>query len=271
MPPSDDTTGGTTRAREGAAGPPPPRLVLCAGQFGSGSTWVFNAVRTLLAHATGQVEIRGLFADSLRDLPEFTRLGAPLVVKAHRPDRSLRVLGAIYRAPMVVSVRDPRDAVVSMAQRFGEPVPDCIRAVADCARHLMLLREQPRVLVLRYEDGFTTAPGTVARLAAFLRLTVAEAACAAIAAALTPDRVRETVAALEQAGVYGATPDPRRHDPKTLWHPGHVGDGRVGKYREALAPEAAAQVLAATAAYCRAFGYGCGAAAPAKAGGASAA
>lgn len=254
MPPPDPTAG-MDPAPGGAAPPVPPRLVLCAGQFGSGSTWVFNAVRGLLARAMGQPEIRGLFADSLRDLPEFTRIGAPLVVKAHRPDRSLRLLGALYGAPMVISVRDPRDAVVSMAQRFGEPVPDCIRAVADCARHLMLLREQPRVLVLRYEDGFTTAPGTVARLAAFLRLAVGEEACAAIAAALTPERVRETVAALERAGVFGATPDPRRHDPRTLWHPGHVGDGRVGKHREALAPEAAAEVLAATAAYCRAFGY----------------
>ncbi|MBW8270019.1 sulfotransferase domain-containing protein [Caldovatus aquaticus] len=233
-----------------------PRLTLCAGQYGSGSTWVFNAVRGLLAQATGRGEIPGFYADSLRDLPEFTRVGAPLVVKAHRPDRSLRLLGALYGAPMVVSVRDPRDAVVSMAQRFGEPVPDCARAVAESARHLVLLLAQPRVLVLRYEDRFTAADGTVARLAAFLGLAVSEASCAQIAAGLTPERVRATVAALEQAGVYGAGPDPRRHDPATLWHARHVGDGRVGKHREALAPEAAAEVLAATAEYCRAFGYG---------------
>jgi hypothetical protein len=241
---------------ENRAGARAPRLVLCAGQYGSGSTWVFNAVRALLARATGREEVRGLYADGLNEFPEFTRIGAPLVVKAHRPDRSLRLLGALYGAPMIVSVRDPRDAVVSMAERFGEEVPRCIDFVSRCAQHLLVLREQPRVLTLRYEDGFTAAPGTIPRLAAFLGLAVADEACAAVAAALTPERVRAQVAALEQAGVYGETPDPRRHDPQTLWHAGHVGDGRVGKHREALTAEEAARVLDATAPYCRAFGYG---------------
>ena len=68
--------------------------------------------------------------------------------------------------------------------------------------------------------------------------------------------MRAQVAALERAGVYGATPDPRRHDPQTLWHAGHLGDSRVGKHREALTAEEAARVLDATAPYCRAFGYG---------------
>jgi hypothetical protein len=253
--PEGDGTG-VGQPRPAPAGVRVPRLVLCAGPYGSGSTWVFNAVRALLARATGREEIRGLYADSLNEFPQFARLGAPLVVKAHRPDRSLRLLGALYAAPMIVSVRDPRDAVVSMAQRFGEPVPNCIDFVLRCAQHLLLLREQPRVLTLRYEEGFTAAPGTVPRLAAFLGLVVPGEACAAIAAALTPERVRAEVAALERAGVYGETPDPRRHDSQTLWHAGHLGDGRVGKHREALAPEDAARVLGATAPYCRAFGYG---------------
>ena len=54
---------------------------------------------------------------------------------------------------------------------------------------------------------------------------------------------------------FGAAPTPDHFDPATHWHPGHVGDGRMGKYAEFLTAAQQEEILTRTRDYCKRFGY----------------
>lgn len=231
-------------------------VVIAAGLPGSASTWAYNVVRLLLEESPAFRPVRGGFADMLAELPEPTDTPGSLVIKTHQPDRSMRLFARATAAPVVLTVRDPRDAVVSLMQRFGESL-GAMRAPIIASAHLLIgLASQRPVLVLRYEDGFSRSAEAVQRIAAFLGQRTAPERLAAIAASLLPERVAADVAAMTEAGAFGEKPEPRAADPVTQWHPSHVGDGRVGKWREVLSEEDAAALMAEAAIFCRAFGYG---------------
>ena len=60
---------------------------------------------------------------------------------------------------------------------------------------------------------------------------------------------------LKKKGKFGAKPNADSFDPNTHWHPGHIGNGRVGKHAAVLSKKQQAQVLAKTREYCSRFGY----------------
>jgi hypothetical protein len=71
---------------------------------------------------------------------------------------------AAAEARIILSVRDPRDASISMAQRFDVPLDDAVRWLANDCNRLVRLAAQGH-LPLRYEDRFFDDPEAVARLA----------------------------------------------------------------------------------------------------------
>jgi hypothetical protein len=71
-------------------------------------------------------------------------------------------------------------------------------------------------------------------------------------AKLSPTAVRQTIRALEAAG---AIRGEWFWDRDSDWHAGHVGDGRVGKFKEVLTPSEQQAVLDRTREYCECFGY----------------
>lgn len=243
-----------------AVAPPDPRrrrwpVVIAAGLYGSGSTWAFNVVRLLLEATPGLAPVHAGFADQLAELPEPEGAPGAVVIKTHRPDRAMRLFARATASSVVLTIRDPRDGIVSMMQRFGVSFAEMRGGIVASAHLVIGLAAQRPTLVLRYEDGFSQAEDTVRRIAAFLGLRIAPEDCAAIAAALTPKRVAAEVAALTAAGRFGSVPDARSADPLTQWHPGHVGDGRSGKWREFLSESEAASLMAEVDAYCRIFRY----------------
>lgn len=244
-----------------AEGQPDPRrrrwpVAIAAGLYGSASTWAYNAIRLLLEEAPPLRPVQGGFADALAQLPEPTDPPGSLVIKTHRPDAAMRLFARATAAPVVLTVRDPRDALVSMMQRFGVTAAEMHGGIVASAHLLLALGAQRPVLVLRYEDGFSRSAESVHRIAAFLGLRVAPDRLGAIAASLMPDRVAADIAAMAAAGSFGATPDPRIAESVTQWHVGHVGDGRSDKWRGVLAEEEAARLMAETEPFCRTFGYG---------------
>jgi hypothetical protein len=105
------------------------RMVLTVGVHGSASTWVFNAVRELLGAAHGPDRVAAGFAASAGEVAAIARgPDQHLVVKTHGwPD--LPGFAAAQEATVIVSVRDPRDAVLSVMQRFGDPLDACVGGV----------------------------------------------------------------------------------------------------------------------------------------------
>lgn len=229
-----------------------PRIVLCAGLKSSGSTWLFNVVIALFK-AAGRRNVSAFYADDFGMFPPEAERASVLIVKCHEPSSSLRFLCRFLDGKILVTVREPRDALASLRQRFGHRFET---SLGEMARQAPLVAELGKsAVVFRYEDGFCDRPKSVARIATALGLRVDEGERARIFASLSPEAVKAKIARIERAGGFGGSPTPDRFDPKTHWHPGHVGDGLIGKYQALLSADEQRKILAATGSYCRAFGY----------------
>ena len=222
------------------------KIVLCAGQKSSGSTWLYNvAIRVL---KEDKRRVCAFYADNFAMIPKGAEKADVLVIKTHEPGAELLFLARFARAKVFVTVREPRDAAASLMQRFGHSFASALRDMRVIGAHMVALRKG--AVVMHYEDGFHRSEKTVGDIARHLGVKLSAAARKRIFRALTPDAVKRAI-----RKVHASAADPDDFDPRTHWHPGHVGDGRVGKYDAVLTPDQQKQVLAATAAYARAFGY----------------
>jgi hypothetical protein len=234
-----------------------PLPVLCAGLYSSGSTWLFNVVAELYRAAWRGTDrtVGQFFANQAADLPDMASLPDALVIKTHAPDKPLRLVAAVGAAPVLITVREPRDAIVSLTTRFKVDFSSQVRGFLIGTERIAELAATFDALVLRFEDRFYDDPATVARVAAFLGLDVAADDIARIAARFEAEAVRRHIAALERQGVFGPEVNPLAFEPGTQWHPGHVGDRAIGKFARMLSPEQQAFVLDGSRRYRDAFGY----------------
>lgn len=212
-----------------------PRLTAAFGLHGSASTWVFNVARDLLTARLGAKAVAIGYGETAVSLFQPGDLeGRHVLLKCHRIGRDLSLVLWLARAPVLVSIRDPRDAALSMMQRFGHSFGEAVTLMEKDVRHV-LRQAAAGHPIFRYEDGFTGKPETVAEIGCHLGIEVAAGEC------------RDLVARYDAAAVraFGARvrdlPDERLirtdgavFDRVTHIHPNHVGDGRIGKWRELL-------------------------------------
>ena len=207
-----------------------PLLVAVVGLHASASTWVFNVARELLIAAFGDDAVMTLYADEIALLPTRTaRAGRHLVVKSHRGSPPLDRWFVERGARVLVSVRDPRDAAVSMAQRFKRPLGETVRWImADCEH---VARLEP-ALLLRYEARFFDDVQTVERIAAAIGVAADPLASEIIFSRYTTEAVREfarQVPDLPAERIQMVTDVPM--DKVTQILAPHIGDTRSGKWR----------------------------------------
>jgi hypothetical protein len=238
----------------------PPEIVLCAGLKSSASTWLYNAAIQLCEAKARKARgsrprVLPFYAETVEQFPSGSERGGVLVVKTHIPSASLIFLARFVRGTVFLSVREPRDSVASLMQRFGHGFQPCVEEVAAGGARMVELARIARPFILRYEDRFFERPQTIARLATQLGLVFPKAAAEKIFQSLSAENVRKTIDALADRGTFGVRPDPDRFHSKTHWHPGHVGDGKTGKYAEILSRDMQRTVLEAMHEYCLAFGY----------------
>ena len=201
-------------------------LVITLGTQASGSTWVFNVVRALFA-CVGEYIFSSSADDGLDALDRMPIYPDHVILKSHSMDQRFLRIARLARAKLIVSTRDPLDSVVSQKERFGHSSK---LAAVDLTRSFATIESLPSGLDrlnFRYEDSYTTKRRTIFEIAGFLGLRVTRDQSERIFRALEPGAVKAIVQALE------ADPAQRR-DPGAYWHPNHVGDGRVGKWRDRL-------------------------------------
>ena len=237
------------------AGPRGWPVVFAAGIYGSASTWVYNAIRLLFEQIPTLCPVHAGFADALAEFPEPLISPGSMVIKTHQPDNAMLLFARATSALVVLTVRDPRDAVASMVQRFNQQADDSVPSMVMCAKRLALLAAMTRVLVLRYEDASNRSAETVQRIASFLDLVVAPTSVSAIADSLMPDKVAADIAGMVKRGILGETPDISASDAVTQWHAGHLGDGRTGKWKEVLSERQAEKLIASLRSFCETYGY----------------
>jgi len=237
---------------------PHPCVIATIGLHGSGSTWAFNVARELVGRAGGGAPVSG-YADALGELPPGAEDATVWrVLKSHHGsagmDRWLEGVGARY----LLTLRDPRDAALSMRGRFGIGLGDAVRIVFNDCRRLHGLMTRREHFLLRYESGFFRDAGTVAAVAAWLGVDAAEAE--AIALRYTPEATRAFAAGIaalpaDRIGDRGAGGG--RFDRLTNIHDVHIGDMRSGKWRD-LPEGVQAEMTGIFREYLEVFGYGAG-------------
>jgi hypothetical protein len=233
---------------------PPAKIILCVGLKSSGSTWLYNVVIRLLKQARGGT-IAAFYADKVALFPKGSEKVRFLVVKSHVPSEPLLFVTRLTRGQIFLTIREPRDSVVSLMQRFRFSFDTALKDVAEEAARIVEFSRARDIVLLRYEDRFHEDPKTIAVVAALVGVRAPKATQQKIFKALTPGAVKRKIRNLKTQGVFGAAPKPEDFDPATHWHPGHVGDGRVDKYAEFLSAAQQKEVLARTRAYCKRFGY----------------
>ena len=242
---------GSMAQRAKRAGTNKPLIFVCCGLHSSGSTWMFNLAREICQ--TQGVDFESCHRESRAKLSKDAFGTRLIVVKSHTPMEDLRSLIASSGEPAVITVRDPRDAIVSYMQRFGKTFDEAIKTVAISAERLVALSRQRTIPVFRYEEEFIGRVETFDRVAAMLGTSPTVDDREAILAALTPEAVKKTIEALRRAG--SITENERGNDPKTQWHANHVGDGKIGKFRSSLNPEQLSEIAKQTSDFCDYFGY----------------
>jgi hypothetical protein len=224
MHPDDDSLGVSA---------PRPHRIATIGLHGSASTWVFSVVRELLIASSGEGHLVSVYADERHQLPpDHVLSGRHLLVKSHQGSSALDEWLASSDLHIVMSIRDPRDAAVSMAQRFKIPLSFAADWVkADCDRVARL--PSSRSSVLRYEDRFFDEPRTIAQLAGQLSLAVAPSAMQSIFARYRTEAVRMAASALiDDASDRVTRIGQFLMDRVTQINEVHTGDTRSGKWRD---------------------------------------
>jgi hypothetical protein len=191
----------------------------------------------------------------MEDFPADAAKAAVLIVKTHVPAPPLQFLTTFTRGHTLLTVREPRDAIASLMLRFRHEFDLCLADVAAGAERMVGLSRTGQPLVLRYEDRFYEDRAVLDAVASELGLPVSKAAADRIFRSLQAERVRQTIRTLARRGRFGQVPTPDSFHAKTHWHPGHVGDTRIGKHVEVLSAKQQRTVLAATRDYCLTFNY----------------
>ncbi|HZZ42176.1 MAG TPA: sulfotransferase domain-containing protein [Tepidisphaeraceae bacterium] len=193
-------------------------LYLISGMNRSGSTWLFNAVRLLLARHDSPDLGSGWIAERNTLLQHRTTL-----IKVHEYDASL--LSERWPCAVLVSHRDPRDVVASMSRKFQlEPSVNLARYIVDQYR----LWSRHAIYDMSYETMITEPLAELQRVATLLGLPTTH--CSEILAEL--DELRRSITTTQPAGV----------DSTTLLHPGHITDGRPNSWQDQIPPALAADI-----------------------------
>ena len=213
-------------------------LVITLGTPASGSTWVFNVVRYLLA-CSERPYISLTADDGVDALDKMSLNGGHVVLKSHGMDQRLMKIAHVAEAKVIISIRDPLDSLVSQMERFSHSPR---HAAVDLTRSLVTiasLADHVEKRIYRYEDRFTEDESTIAEIARFLGLNASPDQVHEIFRSLVPSEVKAFIE--ERQSRLGADVVSSQ-DPVTQWHPGHLGDGRIGKWVERLS--AATQQMA---------------------------
>ncbi len=234
-----------------------PRLVITLGLYGSASTWIFNVVREALNAAYGAERVCAYYADAIALILQDGAIpGRVALVKMHVGDESLASFVHLAQPLLLLSVRDPRDAVVSLMQRFGQDFDKAAARVVQSAQRIFPFAAAGHPY-LRYEDNFFARMETIDAIVPRLGIVLPDAAKAAIFAQYDTGSVRnfaDRVATLPAERLEGGAHD--LFDRVTHIHRSHIGDGQIGKWREKLSAAESAAISDALPDFIANFGYG---------------
>jgi Sulfotransferase domain len=217
-------------------------LVVTIGTVASASTWTFNITRALLA--LGRPDVVSLFAERAGELLSNVPDNAgDIVVKAHAADHPMLMLLKLADSRVILSYRDPKDSVVSQMERVDSTFRAVMTQLSTTLATFAMIVDHTHLLILRYEDDFPSDRETLTLLAQHLGVTVANSTIDALFQAFRSENVKHEITNwVSDAGLGHRI----SANTATYWHPGHIGDGLVGKWQGRLSE---AQIRAVSQAF----------------------
>lgn len=229
-----------------------PKLVICAGLPRSGSTWIYNVVLMLLRSRTKAV---GTFSNTIPgDLAAHSEANGCLVVKCHAPDANLIALARLLGAPVILTVRDPRDCLVSFEAAFQTERAGALHELSESASALLQLESYQRQFLVKYEETSDRVK-LLESLGAFLGITVGPKLAKKISEELSLEAVKENIARWEAEGALDAERPAEVWTEESHWHANHIANGLTGKYVDHLSQREAAIVSNRMRSFFQKFGY----------------
>jgi hypothetical protein len=224
--------------------------------YSSGSTWVFNGIRSVgNTLFPGEPHI-GLYAEAMDQLPPRWLEADRLIIKSHHSDEAATALLLRHADRIWISIRDPRDCVASASTYMFPNFDSALDAVTRSALHCQRFILDPRSVVLRYEDGFIDDAVTLDRFAAARSRTLLpqdrdrlfqQTRRAAIESMIQEFDPSETV----DDGFVG-----HRVHMETQWHTHHLNrTGQVGRWRHTLTAAQAVEIHRRLGLWMEQFGY----------------
>ncbi len=222
------------------------RVIWCLGMYASASTWLFNVTRQLHENA-GAGPVKTDFFSGKGNFAGFDQAGQTVIVKSHEIKDDATVLEMSRRADRIlVTMRDPRDAVTSLMLYHAYDFDRALPLVEQAARLCMGFARDKRALLLHYESGFSGQAATLPRVAAHLKYPLTDVAAQRIFDANRREEVEKYIAKMPRMqGVLQDRVSGDRLDPRTHWHTHHAGrDGEMGRWRHMLSDVQAVAVVA---------------------------
>ena len=210
----------------------------CLGMFSSASTWTFNVMRQIAMALSPDGAPRAQFLDFDDPLPSFDEAPGIVIVKTHGSGVA-RELGRRAEG-IVITLRDPRDAVVSLMQSNKLPFDIALRMTEVSAWTCIPFMKHPRSVLFRFEDRFFEDPATIGRVAALFPGMLPQNEHVRIFAALRRDAVDAFIADRErnpttQSAFNAVTGRQDIVNVVTGWHKHHAGrKGEVGRWHRDL-------------------------------------
>jgi hypothetical protein len=219
-------------------------VIWCVGLYASASTWAFNLVREMAVATRPAGGVTPHFCAGAYDV---RRLDAPglHIIKTHEVSDAATEAGFSNRArKILLTVRDPRDAVASMMDYQNHGFEHAIAHVESALHLCVRLAADPRALICYYESGFAAQPATATAIAAHLGFALEAAEISRVFESLRREKVEAYIATLPtRPGVLQERVSGDLLDPSTHWHTHHSGrSGEAGRWRRALTGEQAARI-----------------------------
>ena len=237
-----------------AAFPKGKSVIMMGGMYSAGTTWAFNVLRNICV--LQDKPVFSAYTQSMKPkLLEHFQSHDVLLFKGHILGKSFQ--NFIHKTPatLIVPVRDPRDAICSLMNRFNYSFSHALHAVSTSAENILNVQTKLPHLILRYEAGFTKDLEGVYQIARYVGFNLTSDEACAISESMKPERVKELIRSLQEKRTINANRPRVSVDPKTNWHPNHVGDLKIGNHKNQFTAEQLDIVNSRLADFIVHFGY----------------
>jgi len=212
------------------------RAIWCLGMYASASTWLFNVVRQVLQLAQ-QEKVQVAFISGKEKHLTFDGPRAVTIIKSHEVNNEDRIVDVSRNSrKILITIRDPRDAVASLMQAHGYDFDKALGFVEQSATLCMNFTKDRRVKLFQYETGFFEDTRTVGAVAEHLGYKLEKDVILAIYKSLTRSEVERHIQKMpKMPGILKSTEAGDLLDTKTQWHSHHAGrSGEIGKWKRLL-------------------------------------